>query len=97
MAAYITETFNCSLSDFAKNSVTIESAITWLESMAKISADHTSTPVSLATTFMIKNYGKGLPLVLCYIDPTTLKYSGHMVIPPLETLTSSQLRTLLDI
>ena len=46
---------------------------------------------------MIKNYGKGLPLVLCYIDPKTLKLCGHLVIPPLETLTSSQLLTLQDI
>lgn len=97
MAAYITKTFNSSLSDFEKNSETLESAITWLESMAKISADLTSTPVSSDTTFMIKNYGKGLPLVLCFIDPMTLKYSGHLVIPPLEMLTSSQQLMLLDI
>ena len=96
MAAYITKTFNSSLSDFEKNSETLESAITWLESMAKISADLTTTPVSSDLTFMIRNYGKGLPLVLSYIDPQTLKLSGHLVIPPLEMLTSSQLHTWLD-
>lgn len=97
MAAYITKTFNSSLSDFENHSETLESAITWLESMAKISADLTSTPVSSDTTFMIKNYGKGLPLVLCFIDPKSLKLSGHLVIPPLEMLTSNQLHTLHDI
>ena len=97
MAAYITKTFNVSLSDFAKNSESIESAITWLESMAKISADLTSTHVSSDTIFMIKNYGEGLPLVLCFIDPKTLNYCGHLVIPALETLTSNQLHTLHDI
>ncbi len=97
MAAYITKTFNFSLSDFAKNSDNIESATIWLESMAKTSADHTFTPVSLDSTFMIKNYGNGLPLVLCYRDPVTLKYSGHLVIPPLETLISNLQHTLQDI
>lgn len=96
MAAYITKTFNCSLSDFAKNS-DLESAITWLENTAKISADLISMPVSSDSTFMIKNYGNGLPLVLCYIDPKTLKYSGHLVIPPLETLILNQQPTWLDI
>ena len=94
MARYITKTFNCSLKDFEKNSETLESAITWLESMAKTSADLTTTPVSLESTFMIKNYGKGLPLVLSYIDPQTLKLSGHLVIPPLETLTLNKLHML---
>ena len=93
---FITETFNSLLKD-SENDIQLQKlAITWLESMAKISADLTTMPVSLDSTFMIKNYGKGLPLVLSYIDPQTLKPSGHLVIPPLEMLTSSQLLTWLD-
>ena len=97
MAAYITKTFNVSLSDFAKNSETLESATIWLESTAKTSADPTFMPVSSDSIFLIKNYGNDLPLVLCFIDPKTLKPCGHLVIPALETLTSNQLHTLLDI
>ena len=93
---FITETSN-SLSKDSENDIRLQKlAITWLESMAKISADLTITPVSSDSTFMIRNYGNGLPLVLSYIDPKTLKPSGHLVIPPLETLTSSQLLTWLD-
>jgi hypothetical protein len=92
---FIIETFNYLLKD-SENDIQLQKlAITWLESMAKTSADLTITPVSSDSTFMIKNYGKGLPLVLSYIDPQTLKPSGHLVIPPLEMLTSSQLRTWL--
>jgi hypothetical protein len=92
---FIIETFNYLLKD-SENDIQLQKlAITWLESMAKTSADLTTIPVSSDTTFMIKNYGKGLPLVLSYIDPQTLKPSGHLVIPPLEMLTSSQLRTWL--
>jgi len=69
---------------------------TWLANMAKVSEDLTTMPVSSDSTFMIRNYSKGLPLVVSFIDPLTLKISGSMVIPPLETLTSNQLRTLLD-
>jgi len=93
---FITETSNSLLKDSENDFQLQKLAITWLENMAKTSADLTSTPVSSASTFMIKNYGKGLPLVLSYIDPQTLKPSGHLVIPPLEMLTSSQLRTWLD-
>ena len=91
------KTFKSSLNDLESQLALQKLGITWLENMAKISADHTSMPVSSDTTFMIRNYGKGLPLVLSYIDPVTLKLSGHLVIPPLETLTLNQLRTLLDI
>jgi hypothetical protein len=93
---YIMKTFKSSLNDSESQLALKKLGITWLENMAKISADLTSTPVSSDTTFMIRNYGNGLPLVLSYIDPNTLKPSGHLVIPPLETLTSSQLRMLLD-
>ena len=94
--AYIIETSN-SLSKDSESDIQLQKyAITWLESMAKASADLTTTPVSSDSTFMIRNYGKGLPLVLSYIDPATLKPSGHLVIPPLETLTSKALLTWLD-
>ena len=93
---FIIETSN-SLSKDSENDFQLQKlAITWLENMAKTSADLTTMPVSSDSTFMIKNYGNGLPLVLSYIDPLTLKLSGHLVIPPLETLTLSQLHTLLD-
>jgi hypothetical protein len=93
---FITETSNSLLKD-SENDIQLQQyATTWLENMAKISADLTTMPVSLDSTFMIRNYGKGLPLVLSYIDPMTLKPSGHLVIPPLEMLTLNQLRTWLD-
>ena len=94
---FIMKTFKNSSNDSESQLALQKLGITWLENMAKISADLTSTPVSLDTTLMIRNYGKGLPLVLSYIDPNTLKPSGHLVIPPLETLTLNQLRTLLGI
>ena len=86
---FITEISNSLLKDSENDFQLQKLAITWLESMAKVSADLTSTPVSSDSTFMIKNYGNGLPLVLSYIDPQTLKPSGHLVIPPLEMLTSN--------
>ena len=93
---FITETSNSLLKD-SENDIQLQKlAITWLASMAKTSADRITTPASSDSTFMIRNYGKGLPLVLSYIDPQTLKLSGHLVIPPLEMLTSSQLHTWLD-
>ena len=93
---FITEISNSLLKDSENDFQLQKLAITWLESMAKTSADLTTTPVSSDLTFMIRNYGKGLPLVLSYIDPQNLKLSGHLVIPPLEMLTSSQLHTWLD-
>ena len=61
---FITETFN-SLSKDSENDILVQKlATTWLESMAKTSADLTTMPVSSDLTFMIRNYGKGLPLVL---------------------------------
>ena len=93
---FITETFNSSLNDSEKNTLAYQYATTWLENMARTTGDLTSMPVSSDLTFMIRNYGKGLPLVLSYIDPKSLKPSGHLVIPPLEILTSSQLLTWLD-
>jgi len=93
---FITETSSSLLKD-SENDIQLQKlAITWLANMAKTSADLTTMPVSSDSTFMIRNYGKGLPLVLSYIDPQTLKLSGHLVIPPLEMLTSSPPLTWLD-
>jgi len=87
---YTTETFNSLLKDYENGTLDAKYVITWLVSMAKISAGLTSTPVSSESISMIRNYGKGLPLILCYIHPETLKYCGHFVIPPLETLLSNR-------
>ena len=91
-----TETFNSLLKDYENGTLDAKYVITWLENMAKISADLTGTPVSLDSISMIRNYGKGLPLIVSYIDPQTLNYSGHLVIPPLETLLSNPQPMWLD-
>jgi hypothetical protein len=98
MALWITKTFNSSSKDLEKlcKAEDLQSSITWLENMVSSKQDPTFMPVSSDTTFLIKNYGKGLPLVIFYIDPQNLKLSGHLVIPPLETLLSNQPPTWLD-
>ena len=86
---YTIETFSSLLKDYENGILDEEFVITWLENMVKRLADRTGMLVSSDSISMIRNYGEGVPLVLSYIDPKTLNYSGHLVIPPLETLLSN--------
>jgi len=93
---YTIETFNSLLKDYENGILDEEYVITWLENMVKTLGDRIGMRVSSDSISMIRNYGNGLPLILSYIDPQTLNYSGHLVIPPLEMLLSKAQRTWLD-
>ncbi len=93
---YTIETFSSLLKDYENGILDEEFVITWLENMVKRLADRTGMLVSSDSISMIRNYGDGVPLVLSYIDPKTLNYSGHLVIPPLEQLLSNPQPTWLD-
>jgi len=93
---YTIETFSSLLKDYENGILDEEFVITWLENMVKRLADRTGMLVSSDSISMIRNFGEGVPLVLSYIDPKTLNYSGHLVIPPLETLLSNPRPTWLD-
>jgi len=93
---YTIETFSSLLKDYENGILDEEYVITWLENMVKILGGRIGMRVSSDSISMIRNYGKGLPLILSYIDPKTLNYSGHLVIPPLETLLSNPQLTWLD-
>lgn len=93
---YTTETFSSLLKDYENGTLDEEYVITWLENMVKTLAVRTGTPVSSDSISMIRNYGNGLPLIVSYIDPKTLNYCGHLVIPPLETLLSNPQPMWLD-
>ena len=93
---YTIETFSSLLKDYENGTLDEEYVITWLENMVKTLAVRIGTPVSSDSISMIRNYGNGLPLIVSYIDPKTLNYSGHLVIPPLEMLLSNPQPTWLD-
>ena len=93
---YTIETFSSLLKDYENGILDEEYVFTWLENMVKTLAVRTGMHVSSDSALMIRNYGNGVPLVLTYIDPKTLNYSGHLVIPPLETLLSNPQPTWLD-
>ena len=94
---YTIETFSSLLKDYENGTLDEEYVITWLENMVRTLAVRTGMHVSSDSALMIRNYGEGVPLVLTYIDPKTLNYSGHLVIPPLEMLLSNPQHTLRDI
>ena len=93
---YTIETFNSLLKDYENGILDEEYVITWLENTVKTLGDRIGMRVSSDSISMIRNYGNGLPLILSYIDPQTLNYSGHLVIPPLETLLLKAQRTWPD-
>jgi hypothetical protein len=93
---YTIETFNSLLKDYENGILDEEYVITWLENMVKTLGDRIGMRVSSESISMIRAYGNGLPLIVSYIDPQTLNYSGHLVIPALETLLSRAQHTWLD-
>jgi hypothetical protein len=93
---YTIETFSSLLKDYENGILDEEYVITWLENMVKTLGVRIGMRVSSESILMIRNYGTGVPLVLSYIDPKTLNYCGHMVIPPLEMLLSNPQPMWLD-
>ena len=93
---YTIETFSSLLKDDENGTLDEEYVIIWLENMVKTLGDRIGMRVSSDSISMIRNYGNGLPLILSYIDPKSLNYCGHLVIPPLETLLLNRQPTWLD-